>query len=153
MAKTAVGLFTDKSAVERVVRALEAAGFPTKDIRVLSEPLDMPTSDALSTPRTDFEVELGRDLAAMRASAAHVAGYVAGVRRGGTIVFATAPGDKADAAVGIMNSQGAAEVEEVSGGDVSSPSASESAATPDRDTTVLTGRSPSPAGGAKLFVW
>jgi len=153
MAKTAVGLFKDKSAADGVVRALQAAGFVAKDIRVLSEPLDMPTSDALSTPRTDFEVALGQDLAAMGASEAHVAGYVAEVRRGGVIVFATGPGDQADAAVAIMNSQGATGIEEVSGAEVSLPKASLGAGTPDREPTVLTGRSPSSAGGAQLFVW
>lgn len=153
MAKTAVGLFKDKGAADRAVRALEAAGFPATDIRVLSEPLDMPTRDALSTPRTDFEVALGRDLEAMGASGAHVAGYVAGVRRGGVIVFATGPGDKADGAVGIMNSSGAAGIEKVSGDNVQLPRASQDVGVPDRDTTVLTGREPSPAGGAQLFVW
>ncbi len=152
MAKTAVGLFKDSGAADAAVRALESAGFATGDIRVLSEPVDLPTSGALSTPRTDFEVELGRDLAAMGASEAHVAGYVAGVQRGGVIVFATGPGDKADAAVGIMNSSGAAGSEEVSA-DVALPGASQSVGSPDRDTTVLTGRSPSRAGGAQLFVW
>ena len=81
-----------------------------------------------------------------------MAGYVAGVRRGGVVVFATGPGDKADGAVGIMNSSGAAGVEEV-GGDVKLPSASQAVGVPDHDTTVLTGREPSPAGGAQLFVW
>jgi len=152
MAKTAVGLFKDSGAAEKAVRALESAGFAAGDIRVLSEPFDMPTSDALSTPRTDFEVALGRDLAAMGASEAHIATYVAGVRSGGVIVFATGPGDKADAAVGILNSNGAAGSGEV-GGDVQLPGAARSVAAPDRDTTVLTGRSTSPAGGAQLFVW
>jgi hypothetical protein len=153
MAKTAVGLFKNSSAAEAAVKALEAGGFSSDDIRVLSEPLDMPTSGALSTPRTDFEVALGRDLKAMGASDAHVAAYVAGVQSGGVIVFATAPGDKADSAVGIMNSNGAADVEDVTGEDVTLPSASQTVGASDRDTTVLTGRSPSPAGGAQLFVW
>ncbi len=153
MAKTAVGLFKNSSAADGAVKALEAGGFSSKDIRVLSEPVDMATSNALSTPRTDFEVALGQDLKTMGASDAHIAAYVNGVRRGGIIVFATGPGDKADAAVGIMNSNGATGSEEVSGDDVKLPGASQSVGGPDRDTTVLTGRSPSPAGGAQLFVW
>ena len=153
MAKTAVGLFKNSSAADAAVKALEASGFSSNDIRVLSEPLDMPTSSPLSTPRTDFEVALGRDLKVMGASDAHVAAYVAGVQAGGVIVFATGQGDKADSAVGIMNNNGAAGIEEVSGDDVKLPSASQGVGAPDRDTTVLTGRSPSPAGGAQLFVW
>ena len=69
------------------------------------------------------------------------------------IVFATGPGeDKADAAVGMMNSNGAAGSGELDGG-VQLPGAARSAAAPDRDKTVLTRRSTSPAGGAQLFVW
>ena len=49
MAKTAVGLFKNTSAVDGVVQALEADGFLAKDIRVLREPIDMPISDASST--------------------------------------------------------------------------------------------------------
>jgi len=89
MAKTAVGLFKDSGAAHKAVRALESAGFAAGDIRVLSEPVDMPTGDALSTPGADFEVALGRDLAAMGASEAHITTYVRGVRSGGVIVFAT----------------------------------------------------------------
>ena len=153
MAKTAVGLFKNTSAVDGVVQALEANGFPAKDIRVLSEPIDMPSSNALSTPRTDFEVALGEDLAAMGATEAHVAAYVAGVRSGGVIVFATAAGDKADAAVGIMNSHGATGIEEVSGEEVGLPGLTPDAQASNRDTSVMAGRSPSRTSGAQLFVW
>jgi hypothetical protein len=68
------------------------------------------------------------------------------------IVFATGPGDNADAALGIMNSNGTAGSGQP-GGDVQLPGAARSAAAPDRDPTVLTGSSASPAGGAQLFVW
>jgi uncharacterized protein YcfJ len=98
MAKTAVGLFKDSGAADKAVRALESAGFASGDIRVLSELVDMPTRDALSTPRTDFEVAPGRDRPAMGASEAHITTCVAGVWSGGVIGFATGPGDNADAA-------------------------------------------------------
>src|SRR5664279_405613 len=111
MAKTAVGLFKDQGSVDSVVRALEADGFRAEDARVLSEPLDMPSSGVMSTPRVDFEVGLTRDLRAMGATDAHAAAYVERVRRGGVLVFATAPGDKADAAVAIMNRHRATGVE------------------------------------------
>jgi len=49
MAKTAGGLFKDSGAAHQAVRAVESAGFAPGDIRVLSELVDMPTRDALST--------------------------------------------------------------------------------------------------------
>src|ERR1035438_1119585 len=153
MAKTAVGLFEDRSSVENVVSALEADGFLAKDVRVLSEPLDMPTSGVMSTPRVDFEVELTRDLRAMGATDAHAAAYVEGVRRGGILVFATGPGDKADAAVGIMNGHSAAGVEEVGSGSPELPNAAQGAAASVRETSVLAGAAPSFGSGARLFVW
>jgi len=64
MAKTAVGLFENTNSVDDVVRELEASGFPRKDLRVLGEPREMAGSGVLSTPHTDFEVGLIRDLRA-----------------------------------------------------------------------------------------
>ena len=153
MAKTAVGLFKDGGSVDGVVKALEGEGVSSGDIRVLNEPLDMPSSGVLSTPRVDFETALTRDLIAMGASEAHAAAYVEGVRRGGTLVFATAAGDKADAAVAIMNSHGAAGVDEVLGQETSLPGTGQSAAAPVRETSVLAGAAPSYGSGARLFVW
>ena len=153
MAKTAVGLFENRNSVDDVVRALEADGFGAEDVRILSEPVDMTISGVMSTPRVDFEVELTRDLRAMGATDAHAAAYVEGVRRGGILVFATAPGNKADAAVAIMNRHRASGVEEVGGSDASLPGVSQSDAAPVRETSVLAGASPSFGSGARLFVW
>ena len=89
----------------------------------------------------------------MGATEAHVAAYVAGVRSGGVIVFATAPGDKADAAVGIMNGHGATGIEEVSGEEAGLPGAEPSTQPSSPATSVLAGRSPSRTTGAQLFVW
>jgi hypothetical protein len=50
MARTAVGLFENPGSVEEVVRDLVACGFPQSDVRVLSEPRDMPGSRATSLP-------------------------------------------------------------------------------------------------------
>ncbi len=152
MAKTAVGLFENRSSVDDVVRALKADRFGAKDVRVLSEPVDMGGGGAMSTPHTDFEVDLTRDLRAIGATEAHVKAYVEGVRRGGIMVFATGPGDKADAAVAIMNSHGAVEVDEVSGSDLQLPGAEQNAA-PDLEASVLAGRTRSRGKGARLFVW
>src|SRR5271165_6519672 len=68
MKKTAVGLFENPGSVDQVVRDLEASGFPPSDIRVLSEPRDLPGSGPTSIPRTDFEVDLTRELTTMGAA-------------------------------------------------------------------------------------
>ena len=64
MAKTAVGLFENSGSADEVVRDLEARGFLRTDVRILKEPLEMAGSGLMSTPHTDFEVELTRDLTA-----------------------------------------------------------------------------------------
>jgi len=114
MAKTAVGLFENPASVDEVVRDLEASGFPRKDVRVLGEPREMAGSGVMSTPHTDFEVGLIRDLTAFGVVEADAEDYVQGVRRGGVMVFATGSGDKAEAATEIMNRRGAVEIEKIS---------------------------------------
>jgi len=44
--------------VDGVVRDLESNGILRKDIRVLSEPVEIAGEGVLSTPHTDFEVDL-----------------------------------------------------------------------------------------------
>jgi hypothetical protein len=158
MAKTAVGLFENPVAVDEVVRDLKASGFPQKDVRVLGEPRDMAGSGVMSTPHTDFEVDLIRDLRAIGAAEADAEAYVRGVRRGGVIVFATGSGDQADAAAETMNRHCAVEIEELSsavqylpstvgkGDDVVPGQAGQ-------DGSVQVGRVRSPGAGARLFVW
>ena len=68
MAKTAVGLFENPGSADGVVRDLTAKGFLQKDIRVLGEPVEIPGSGLMSTPHTDFEVDLIRDLTASESS-------------------------------------------------------------------------------------
>ncbi len=114
MAKTAVGLFESSGSADEVVRDLEASGFLRKDVRILKEPLEMAGSGLTSTPHTDFEVGLTRDLTAFGVLEADAEDYVQGVRRGGVMVFATGSGDKAQAATEIMNRHGAVEVEKIS---------------------------------------
>ena len=153
MAKTAVGLFENSGLADEVVRDLEATGFPGKDVRVLGEPREMAGSGLMSTPRTDFEVDLIRDLAAFGVLEADAKSYVQGVRRGGVMVFATSSSEKADAAAEIMNRHGAVEIEEISASRPELPNADPGRATPARDTSIQTGRFRSPGSGARLFVW
>jgi len=153
MAKTAVGLFENLGSVDEVVRELKASGIPQKDVRVLREPREMPGSGVMSTPHTDFEVDLIRDLRAIGAAEADAEAYVRGVRRGGVMVFATGSGEKADAAAEIMNRHHAVEIEELSTSRPELPSADNDEVSPVRDLSVQTGRSRSAGGGARLFVW
>ena len=94
MAKTAVGLFENSELADEVVRDLEATGFLRKDVRILKEPREMAGSGLMSTPHTDFEVELTRDLTAFGVLEGDAEAYVQGVRRGGVMVFATGLGKK-----------------------------------------------------------
>ena len=153
MARTAVGLFDNSELADEVARDLDTAGFLQKDIRVLSEPREMPGSGLMSTPHTDFEVGLTRDLTAFGVLEADAEDYVQGVRRGGVMVFATGSGDKAQVATDIMNRHGAVEVEKISASRPELPSADQGEEPPAHDLSVQTGRFRSPGSGARLFVW
>ena len=153
MSRTAIGLFENPSSVDEVVRDLEASGFPRNDVRVLGEPREMAGSGLLSTPHTDFEVGLIRDLTAFGVIEADAEAYMQGVRRGGVMVFATSSGEKADAATEIMNRHGAVEIEEISASRPNLPNADAGEVTPVHNISTQTGRSRAPGSGARLFVW
>lgn len=153
MARTVVGLFENPSSVDDVVRNLETNGFSRGDIRVLGEPRDMPGSEALSIPRTDFEVDLTRELTTMGALEADAEAYVRGVRRGGVMVFVTGSSEKADVAAEIMNRHHAVEIEKLSASEQSLPSTARDEARPGQNSSIQVGRFRSSSGGARLFVW
>ena len=153
MAKTAVGLFENSGLVDGVVRDLAASGLLQKDVRVLREPVEMPGSGLMSTPHSDFEAALIRDLTAFGVIEADAEAYVQGVRRGGVMVFATGIGGKADKAAEIMNSHGAVEVEKISASRPALPNADLGEENPLRDHSTQTGRVRCPGSGARLFVW
>jgi len=145
MAKTAVGLFENSGLVDGVVRDLESNGILRKDIRVVSEPLEIAGEGVLSTPRTDFEVDLTHDLMAFGVAEAEAEAYVEGVQRGEVIVFAT--GQKAEAAAEIMNRHGAVGIEKVNGAESALPHV-------DHDPSgQKNGGSSSTSSGARMFVW
>jgi hypothetical protein len=153
MAKTVVGLFENSGLADQVVHDLEATGFPKNDVRVLGEPREIAGSGLMSTPHTDFEVGLIRDLTAFGVIEADAEDYVQGVRRGGVMVFATGSGDKAEAATEIMNRHGAVQVEKISASRPELPSADSGEALPGREQSVQVGRERSSGSGARLFVW
>jgi hypothetical protein len=153
MANTAVGLFESSGSANEVVRDLEASGFPKNDVRVLGEPREMAGSGLMSTPRTDFEVGLVRDLTAFGVIEADAENYVRGVRRGGVMVFATGSGDKAQTATEIMNRHGAVEIEKIRASRPELSSADSGEVLPGREQSVQIGRDRSSGSGARLFVW
>jgi hypothetical protein len=144
MTKTTVGLFENSGVVDGVLRDLESNGILRKDIRVLSEPLEIAGEGLLSTPHEDFEVDLTHDLIAFGVVKADADAYVEGVRRGGVLVFAT--GQKAEEAAEIMNRHGAVGIEKVSGTQPALPNI-------DHDPSGQNGGSSSASSGARMFVW
>ena len=153
MANAAVGLFENSGSVNEVVRDLYASGFPKNDVRVLREPREMAGSGLMSTPHTDFEVGLVRDLTAFGIVEADAENYVRGVKRGGVMVFATGAGDKAQTATEIMNRHGAVEIEKISASRLELPSADSGETLSGREQSVQIGRDRSSGSGARLFVW
>ncbi|MGO9865629.1 MAG: hypothetical protein ACLPLR_18655 [Terriglobales bacterium] len=153
ISKTAVGLFEKPGSADEVVRELTASGIPQKDVRVLGEPREMAGSGVMSIPRTDFEVDLIRDLRTIGAADADAEAYVRGMRRGGVMVFATGSPEKADAAAEIMNHHCAVEIEELIASVPHLPSTVGNGVAPARDGSVQVGRVRSPGAGARLFVW
>jgi hypothetical protein len=144
MTKTAVGLFENSGLVDGVVRDLESNGILSKDIRVVSEPLEIAGGGVLSTARTDFEVDLTHDLMAFGVIQAEAEAYVEGVQRGGVIVFATS--QKAEAAAEIMNRHGAVGIEKISGAESALPHV-------DHDPSGENAGASSASSGARMFVW
>ena len=153
MPKTAVGLFEKPGLVDGVVHEIEALGFPRKEVRTLTEPAAFEVTGVMSFPRLDFEVDLNRELARIGATKAESQGYVAGLRRGGALVFATGAEEMVDAAADIMNRNGATEIEELRGSDPRLSGVVRASMTPLRDSPVLAGRVREPGGGAAFFVW
>ena len=153
MSKTAVGLFQNPSIADRVVQDLDASAFPRNEIRILGEPREMPGDGLMSTPRTDFEVGLNRELRAIGASNEEANAYVQGVRRGGVLVFATGSNMRVDTAAEIMNRHDAIEVDELVGSELRTDSLAGEIKTPIQASSSQTGRINQLGGGARMFVW
>ena len=153
MPKTVVGLFENARNVDDAVREIEALGFPLQEVRTMKEPASFEVTGVMSFPGLDFEVDLGRELTRIGATAPEVRAYVEGLRRGGALAFATGSDEKVAAAGNIMNRHGAVEVEEVNGSERRLPVAVHQNIMPMRDDTVMAGRIREPAGSAHFFVW
>ena len=153
MPKTTVGLFENAGIVEDVMREIEALGFPRNEVHALDEPATFDVTGVMSFGRLDFEVHLARELTRIGATQAEAQAYIDGLRRGGTLVFATGSDEKVELAAEIMNRRGAVEIEEISGPEPHLPHAVRENAMPMPDGSVMAGRIRRPEGGACLFVW
>jgi hypothetical protein len=83
MAKTAGGLFESAGRAEKAVHEIEALGIRRNEVRRLAEPKTFKITGVMSFPRLDFEIELKRELARIRATEAEIEVYIDGLRRGG----------------------------------------------------------------------
>lgn len=155
MPKIAVGLFRTPNFANRVVNDLKGDGFARQDLRVLGEPVAMAAS-GMDIPRTEFELDLFRELMSVGATEPEAEGYLQGVRRGGVLVLASGTDEKVDAAAEVMNRHEAVRVEEIA--KESAPEhylhrAGGEDMTPVHDAPVQSGRDLAPGGGARVFVW
>ena len=154
MSKTAIGLFENASIAAEVVSDLAASGFPNSGVRTLRQPEEFIVTGAMSTPRTDYQVSLGRELESFGATSREATAYVEGVRNGGTIVFATGNDADVNGAAEVMNRRGALEIEEFIGRDLALEMSNGETAVPvGYSDSPQTGRVRQPGGGARLFVW
>ena len=153
MPKTTVGLFEHFGLVGDVVREIEALGFPRNEVRNLKEPAAFEVTGVMSFPCLDFEVHAVRELTRIGATQAEAQAYVEGLRRGGSLVFATGSDEKVDAAADLMNRRGAVEIEEINGLEPQLTGVVRESMTPLRDSPVMTGRLRQSGGGACMFVW
>ncbi len=153
MPKTAVGLFKDPSAVDKVVREIELLGFPRSEVRTLDEPLDFSVTGVMSIPHTDFETELFRELTRIGATRPEAEAYLEGVKHHGVLVFATGSDESVGSAAQIMNRHGAVEIEETTGPEPNLPYVRRANVTSPSEGNVQTGRIRQAGGGACFFVW
>lgn len=157
MPKVAIGLFENPELARQVRSDLETCGCAPNDIRIVAEPVAMNDSNpgtGTSTPHTDFEVELVRQLMRMGVERSEATAYREGVRRGGVLVIATGPDSQVDAAAKAMNCEGADRVEKGRGaGAFGSAAQHEATELSFNEDTVQAGRVRYGSGGARVFVW
>jgi hypothetical protein len=153
MPKTAVGLFQNPGVIDDVVREIEVLGFPRNEIRTLGEPASFEVTGVMSFPRFEFEADLIRELTRIGTTGAEAQVYIAGLRRGGALVFATGSDDGVDAAADIMNRRGAVDIEEISGPEPQLLGVVRESTTPIRGNLIMSRRARQSGGGACLFTW
>ena len=153
MPKTVVGLFENSGLVDDVVRDIEALGFPRQEVQTVTEPLTFDVTGVMSFPRIDYEVQMSRELTRIGATEAESKVYVDGLRRGGSLVFATGSEEKIRSAGDVMNTYVAVDIEEMQGTEPQMPGVIHPNLTPMRDGALVAGRIAQSGGGPRCFVW
>lgn len=153
MPKTAVGLFENPGVVEVAIHEIEGLGFPRNEIRAVNEPVNFEVTGVMSFARLDFETDLIRELTRIGMTEAEAKHYVAGLERGGALVFATGSDERVDAAANIMSQCGAVAIEEASGPEPQSPGEVRVSMAPISDSSAQSRRARQSYGGASLFTW
>jgi len=153
MADTAVGLFAHSDDADEVVNALGMLGFPADAIRVVAQPRGAAVNSSTSTPQIDFAAALGRDLSSMGASEDEREAFLAGIRNGNVLVFATGSATLASSAVELMNNHAAVEVEEFAGAVPTATGSDMGAYVGGHDISSKAGRVRARTEGAKVFSW
>jgi hypothetical protein len=103
MQETAVGLFDNAGVADSVVDSLRAHGIPSNGIRVISS--------TNGTKSDGFGAGFATELSAMGVSEYEKEAYLAGLRRGNVLVFATGSRQQAAEALTIMNEFAALEID------------------------------------------
>jgi hypothetical protein len=101
MVKTAIGLFKDSATADKVVAHLLKSGFSRDEVRLVR--------------RSDFDGTPGPETDILKIGCLpqeHAGRYWEAVRGGRVLVAVTSGGDTADRAVGIMDQDGAIDVDE-----------------------------------------
>lgn len=113
MEKTAVGLFENRMAAEKVVGELELRGLPPQKIQVLAEPLQFKSVGEMTSKQSEFTVDSTLELGRIGVTRLVVEAYLCGLRCGRTMVPATSSDKKSDVVLQIMTQSGAFDVEEL----------------------------------------
>jgi hypothetical protein len=153
MAETAVGLFQHASTADSVVDALRANGLPTNGIRTLAKPTAMAVDSSTSTPSVDFAAELARDLRSIGATTYECESYLAGLRSGHVLVFATGSRAQVDTAISVMNAYDPIEIEELAGAAASLPSVREGEVGAHEGIALKSDQERAKSEGARIFSW
>lgn len=153
MAETAVGLFEHHGTAEAVVDALRANGLPSNGIRTLSKPAALPVDSSTSKPSVDFAAALARDLRAMGASQFECDSYLAGVRRGNVLIFASGSRAQADTAMSVMNAYDPIEMEEFADAAPSAAAVGQGEVGARESNVLKTEEERVRSEGARIFSW
>ena len=154
MTETSVGLFERTEVANSVADALRAHGFPPNGIRIVSKPVDMPVQSPTSTPAVDFAARIAEDLRSMGATDSESHAYLAGVRRGNALVFATGSHSQAETAIGVMNAYHPVVLDEFAGAaPPAAPGIQGKEIEPHDPISLKSGQARAKTEGARVFSW